>query len=250
MGFYEIGLPQQSNPTCLLKLLWTETLQKHLSSKPQLKAERVCFHKRNQLEGEPVSTYLGELKKLTLYCESGGSLNGVLRDRLVYGLHNEFIQKRLLLEPELTLAKLTEIALAVEAAVNDTLALQGTKESGVYKVINGGNSAPNIKPKSCGTTHKSSVCFFRTETSRKCGKVGHIQRVCRSGKSRNSGEYIKPEEKPLVGVEHSNQFKNLALCVVKTRNACIVWKRLSTRNKTRLESDLCYFKREATTKKL
>ena len=247
MGFYEIGLLQQSRPTCLLKLLWTETPQKHLSSKPQLKAERFCFHKRNQLE---VSTYLGELKKLTLYCESGASLNDALKDRLVYGLHNELIQKRLLSEPELTLAKLTEIALAMEAAVKDTLALQGTKEYGVYKVINGGNSAPNIKPKSCGTTHKSSECYFRTETSRKCGKVGHIQRVCRSGKSRNSGEYIKPEEKLLVGVEHSNQVKNLALCVVKTRNACIVWKRLSTRNKTQLESDLRYFKREATTKKL
>ena len=87
------------------------------------------------------------------------------------GLHYEIIQKWLPLEPELTLAKLTEIALAMEAAVKDTLAVQGTKESGVYKVINGGNSAPNIKPKSCGSTHKSSECYFRTETSRKCGKV-------------------------------------------------------------------------------
>ena len=55
----------------------------HLSPKPLLIAERFRFHKRNQLEGEPVSTYLGELKKLTLYCESGASLNDAVRDRLV-----------------------------------------------------------------------------------------------------------------------------------------------------------------------
>ena len=123
----------------------------------------------------------------TLYCESGTSLNDALRDRLVYGPHNGLIQKRLLSEPELTLAKPTEIALAMEAAAKDTLELQGSKRSEVYMVINGGNSEPNMKPKSCshcyscgGTTHKSSKCYFRNEAGRKCGKVGHINQVCRS----------------------------------------------------------------------
>lgn len=84
----------------------------------------------------------------------------------------------------------------------DTLKLQGSKESEVYRVINEGNSAPNMKPKSCshcyrcgGTTHKSSEGYFRNGTCRKCGKVGHIQRVCRSGKSQNSTRRRK-EEKP------------------------------------------------------
>ena len=35
-----------------------ETLQKHLSPRPLLIAERFRFHKRNQLEGETVSSYL------------------------------------------------------------------------------------------------------------------------------------------------------------------------------------------------
>ena len=47
------------------------------------------------------------------------------------GLHSEFIQKWLLSEPEFTLAKATEIALAMEAAAKDTLELQGSKESEV-----------------------------------------------------------------------------------------------------------------------
>ena len=64
-----------------------------------------------------------------------------------------------------------------------------------------------------------------------------------------SGANIILEGKLLVRVERSNQVKDLALCVVKKHNACIVWKWLATRNETRLESDLSYFrKRETTTK--
>ena len=36
----------------------------------------------------------------------------------------------------------------MEAAAKDTLALQGSKGSEVYTGINGGNSEPNMKPKS------------------------------------------------------------------------------------------------------
>ena len=100
-----------------------ETLQRHLSPKPLLIAERFRFHQRNQLEGETVSDYLAELRKLSLYCEFGTNLNDSLRDRLVCGLHNELIQKRLLSEPSLSLAKATEIVLAMEAAAKDTLEL-------------------------------------------------------------------------------------------------------------------------------
>ena len=65
--------------------------------------------------------FLPELKKLLLYCEFGTNLNVALRDRLVCGLHNELIQKRLLSEPDLPLVKASEIALAREAAAKDTL---------------------------------------------------------------------------------------------------------------------------------
>ena len=78
------------------------TLQKHLPPKPLFIAERFRFHKRNQLEGETVSSYIVELKKLTLYCEFGASLNDAVTDRLECGLHNELIQKQLLSEAELT----------------------------------------------------------------------------------------------------------------------------------------------------
>jgi len=42
------------------------------------------------------------------------------------GLRNELIQKRLVSEPDLSLAKASEITLAMEAAAKDTLELQGS----------------------------------------------------------------------------------------------------------------------------
>ena len=156
--------------------------------------EQFRFHKRNQLEGETISAYLANLKKLLLYCEFRTNLNDMLRDRLVCGLHNELIQKRLLSEPDLSLAKASEIALA---AVKDTLELQGNinKESEVNKINNVSERVPkgkdDVKSKSqcyrCGgSTHESAECYFRYKTCRQCGKLGHIQRVCRLGKSQNS----------------------------------------------------------------
>jgi len=84
---------------------------------------------------------------LTLYCEFGASLNDALRDRLVCGLHNEPIQKRLPSKSALTLAKATEIALAMEAAAKDTLKLQGGEESEVNKVNTENERVHNVKPK-------------------------------------------------------------------------------------------------------
>ena len=60
--------------------------------------------------------YVAELKKLSTECEYGDSLNEVIRDRLVCGVNDRRIQKRLLAEPDLTFKKAMEIAQAMEAA--------------------------------------------------------------------------------------------------------------------------------------
>ena len=175
------NLVAPAKPSSLSFKTIVETLQKHLSPKPLLIAERFSFHKRNQLEGETVSTYLAELKKLSLYC----NLNDALRDKLVCGLGNELIQKRLLSESDLSLAKASEIALAMEAAAKDALELQGNinKESKVNKINKDSDRFPKgkdaVKSKShcyrCGgSTHESAECYFRNETCRKCGKLGRI----------------------------------------------------------------------------
>ena len=51
-------------PNKLSELSFAEiVVQKHLSSKPLVTAERFHFHKRNQLKGETISAYMAELIK-------------------------------------------------------------------------------------------------------------------------------------------------------------------------------------------
>jgi len=56
---------------------------------------------------------------------------------------------------------------------------------------------------------------------RKCEKRGHIQRVCRSGKSQNLPRRREDEDPNLhsfeIHVEHNNHVKELTLYVVKTQ---------------------------------
>ncbi|KAK3738182.1 hypothetical protein QZH41_019573 [Actinostola sp. cb2023] len=160
-------------------------LEKHLSPKPLVIAQRFRFHKRNQMEGENINTYVAELKKLSQHCQFGESLNDALRDRLVCGLITETIQKRLLSEADLTLSKAMNIAVAMETAAKDTLELRG-KETEVNKLATkpayqkyNRDTKPHCDR--CNSNyHNSPECWSKDEKCRRCGKVGHIQRACRA----------------------------------------------------------------------
>ena len=66
---------------------------------------------------------MAELRKLSEHCNFGTALNDMLRDRLVCGIADQRIQRRLLTEPDLTFAKALELAQAAEAADRNTRAL-------------------------------------------------------------------------------------------------------------------------------
>ena len=80
-------------------------IKDHLQPRPSVIVERFTFHSRNRREGESVSVYVAELKKLSEYCGFGDALNDMLRDRLVCGINDSGVQRRLLSEPDLTYRK-------------------------------------------------------------------------------------------------------------------------------------------------
>ena len=66
-----------------------KVLQDHFAPKPLVIAERFCFHKRSQGEGETVAQYVAVLKRLSEHCEFSAYLADALRDRFVCGLNSE-----------------------------------------------------------------------------------------------------------------------------------------------------------------
>eukprot|EP00731_Ephydatia_muelleri_P020829 Em0013g556a len=88
----------------------------HLTPPSSCIVRRFYFNSRFQKETETVGQFFAELRRLSEYCEFGGSLDEMLRDRLVCGLRDVRVQRRLFAEPKLTFTKAFELAQAAELA--------------------------------------------------------------------------------------------------------------------------------------
>ncbi|XP_062620772.1 uncharacterized protein K02A2.6-like [Saccostrea cucullata] len=173
------------------------TLRKHLCPKPLVIAERFRFHKREQAEGETILDYVAALRKLSEHCLFDEAiLDDMLRGRLVCGLRNEHIQKKLLSEAELTFTSATDIAVAMETAARDATELQSkhSPSASVHKLhakkkSHGyGGTSGKYTPKGgkscfrCNGDHNPQSCYYRDKECFKCHKKGHSKHACRSQK--------------------------------------------------------------------
>ena len=119
----------------------------------------------------------------------------MLRDRLVCGIENSHIQRRLLAEPNLTLDKAVEISLAMESADRNAKDLQKTPLPAVNTI------SPMVKPRAppsvtphtravecyrCGGPHFATECLHKDSECKNCKKKGHLARVCRSKKAKTN----------------------------------------------------------------
>ena len=140
--------------------------------------------KRSNVFGETVSAYVAELRKLSEHCEFADTLSDMLRDRLVCGINDQRLQRRLLSEPQLTYAKAFDLAPAIETADRNTKEL-GKSVVEVHAVRNQ-HAAPRSTPPAkacyrCGNPkHMSAEYPFKDSDCHHCGKKGHIAKVCRS----------------------------------------------------------------------
>ena len=177
-----------------------EILSAHLSPKPLVIAERFRFHKRDQREGETISIFVADIRKLSRHCEFGEALDSSLRDRLVCGLRNESIQKRLLSERDLTFTRAIDIAVAMETAAKDASELQNQRrmETEIHKLGFGKTSSRmpiNKNCHRCNGKHDPSECRFKEAICHNCSKRGHIRNACKS----------KPQSKKSTRTESGNK---------------------------------------------
>ena len=221
-------------------------IQKLLNPKPLEIAERSRFYKRNQ-QGESVLSYVVELKKLTIHYNFGGSLEETLRDKLVCGLINQQIQKRLLVESKLKFSKAVDMAVAMETATRDATEihneLRGGKPLGLDKLtLSRPSNRPDNSSRSsvvcyrCGAnTHVATECRFKKEVCHKYGKRGHIQRVCRTqqGSSRPSPRSRCQKSTHAIekeSDEYEDLLNNLEVHNVNKSSNDVIWVNVNVEN--------------------
>ncbi|XP_021370583.1 uncharacterized protein K02A2.6-like isoform X2 [Mizuhopecten yessoensis] len=199
-------------------------VQGHYQPKPSEIVERYKFHNRFRSAGETVSDYVASLRHLAEHCNYGETLDNMLRDRIVCGINEDRIQRRLLSESELTFKKAFDIAYSMELAKKNVIDLQQSTSS--KEQVNKLQSSQSAKFKNnkqfnkghqssgstdrhdkpcwrCGGKHKPHTCRFKDYECYKCGQKGHIRDKCpnkegdKSGKlyKRQSGQYSKQPSK-------------------------------------------------------
>ncbi len=182
-----------------------DKLKEHYCPQPSAIVQRLKFFTRVQQPGEYVATYVSQLRSLAEYCNFQAVLNDMLRDRLVCGIRDTQIQRRLLSKRDLTFETALQEALAQEAAAKNALVLQetgasvgevtvddGAEKEAVHRVDKRDARRPPSAWQSqfsndggpcyrCGQLgHSAARCRFRTAKCHQCGKTGHIRTVCRS----------------------------------------------------------------------
>lgn len=156
-------------------------LRNHFEPRRSTIAERFHFHKRDQAAGESIAEFDAALRRLSIHCQFGETLEDSLRDRFVCGLRHEPIQRRLLAETSLTYSKALDIARGMESAEKETKAFK-TTEPAIKKL---GTKPPRSCTAQncyrCGrSNHRADTCKFKDAKCHACGKTGHIAPACRS----------------------------------------------------------------------
>ena len=182
-----------------------KVLTDHFSPKQSEIVQRSKFYSRSRKPGENISSYVAELRALADQCSFGDSVDTMIRDRLVCGINEDSIQKRLLTEGDkLTLDKAITIAQSYETAEKDATELlpNETVSQPVHRVQSAVAQAHNKKCYRCARPgHWPGACRFKKERCHKCNKIGHIKRACTTVNHRST---------PARNVQHVSQMDSTA----------------------------------------
>ena len=220
-------------------------LSMHFKPAPSEIVERFKFHSRSRQLGESVAAFVAELRALAEVCNFGTTLDVMLRDRIVCGINDDAIQRRLLAELGLDYAKVVETARNMEAAARSMKELKsgtsGTPSTSGH--ASGGSTAPQatvhrassatISQESglvsrpgptcycCGVKgHIAAKCIVdKKVVCHQCGKRGHIRRACKAKPNRVGGKG-KGKSRTVCRVEGDEEEPEPAgahLCHVKSR---------------------------------
>uniref|UniRef100_A0A3Q0QR71 Retrotransposon gag domain-containing protein n=1 Tax=Amphilophus citrinellus TaxID=61819 RepID=A0A3Q0QR71_AMPCI len=127
-------------------------LKEHFVPKVNVVAERHKFRQRAQRPDETVNQFLASLRELAAACEFGNMEEQMLRDQLIERVANTRIRDRLLLEPDLTLAKAMTLALQIESGLRDANIVSDATAAGTSAPVR--TIQKQSKPSRCWDTKK------------------------------------------------------------------------------------------------
>ena len=197
--FFQSSVPATTN-CCLASWLqlspekkpeYTELVEKlseRFTPAPSEIVELFKFHTRFRKPGESVTSYVSELRSIAKRCNFAATLETImLRDRIVCGVNDAVIQRRLLSEKELTFKSALEIAQGMESAAQNVRELTTRPDPVLPAPVHHVTDSTRLTNVSyrCGQHgHYAPTCKHKVTVCKKCGKVGHLQKVCRSKRTK------------------------------------------------------------------
>ena len=172
-----------------------DLVKAHYNPKPSAIVSHFKFYSCVRNHGETVAAFVARLRQLTEHCNYGATLEEMLRDRIVGGIDDERLQRRMLAELDLTFQKALDLAQAYESAAKNAKDLQASKPPGDVHAVSDRPPAGGADREArigncyrCGGQHHQSTCGFRNADCLYCGKRGHISKVCRTRLKRAPGK--------------------------------------------------------------
>ena len=178
--------------------------ESHFVQKQNVIYERAEFNLRKQEEGEMVDSFITVLYGLAEHSDYDDLHDQLIRDRIMVGIRDANLSKKLQLDSSLTLSKAVQQARKAEAIKQQQFLLRGEGHSeGVKKHDTpvgavgraksqrrhsrpnpGAQSAKQPANKTCGrcgrSQHDRQQCPARDAVCHKCARKGHFKSVCRS----------------------------------------------------------------------
>ncbi|UYV64760.1 K02A2.6-like [Cordylochernes scorpioides] len=165
---------------------------------------RNAFFTCVQKEKQGIMEFVTELKHLAQECEFENLTESLIRDRLIIGILDREVKRKLLEDPQLTLPRAISIAVISESTCSQVASLNEQKMiekiekrnwvKDTIRMENAEAGPSGINPrreriiepcKWCGQRHKYGKCPAYGKKCNACGKTNHFSVVCRTKRIRN-----------------------------------------------------------------
>ena len=167
-----------------------QMFDKHIAPLANIPFERFSFNIRNQEPGESFEKYVTQLRLLARNCEFENKIinsDEILRDRILFGMRDVVVRKKLLMKPKITLRDVLLACRTEELSNRHVKALHEESEN-VHAVNSKKKPTHSYKPqrydtrsevtdcKFCGNRHerRKESCPAWNKTCNRCGLNNHF----------------------------------------------------------------------------